>query len=189
MSETPSTITCPSGSIAPSTSPADELPDMIRLLRALLATYPNPADAGTERVRVALARVAEVLERVGPSLATPEYEILEAVGRGGMGIIYRAWQPALKRVVALKVLTDGAASSPARLQRFRIEAEAAARLRHPNIVQIHAIGEGADGPWLALEWVEGGGLDLRLRQGGVGRPGGARPGRDPARAGYEAAPA
>jgi hypothetical protein len=138
---------------------------MIGLLRALVAAYPNPLAATTEHVRAALSRAAQALEGAGPSLATPDYEILETVGRGGMGIVYKAWQPALKRVVALKVLTDGAAASPERLQRFQIEAEAAARLRHPNIVQIYAIGEGADGPWLALEWVEGGGLNLRLRQG------------------------
>jgi hypothetical protein len=165
MSEIPSTITRPSGSVAPSTGPADGPTDLVRLLRSLLANYPNPADAGAECLRAVLARAAQALERAGPSLETPDFEVLEAVGRGGMGVVYRAWQPALKRVVALKVLTDGAASSPARLQRFRTEAEAAARLRHPNIVQIHAIGQGADGPWLALEWVDGGGLDVRLRQG------------------------
>jgi hypothetical protein len=157
---------------------------VVELLRALLATYPNPADASVERVRAALAQAAQALERPSHSLASsdyeflkqalerpshslasPDYERLEPVGRGGMGIVYKAWQPALKRIVALKVLTGGAAASPEPFQRFRIEAEAVARLRHPNIVQIYAVGEGADGPWLALEWVEGGGLDRRLRQG------------------------
>jgi hypothetical protein len=148
----------------PTASPSDGLLDMIGLLRALVAAYPNPVDASADRVRAALAHAAQALARAGPSVATPDYEILEPVGRGGMGIVYKAWQPTLKRIVALKVLMGGAAP-PDRRERFRIEAEAVARLRHPNIVQIHAIGEGADGPWLALEWVEGGGLDRRLRQG------------------------
>src|SRR5262249_30182147 len=149
----------------PMTNPTDGVADLVGLLRALLAVYPNPAAANVELVRVALTHAVHALERTGRSLSTPEYEVLEPVGRGGMGIVYRAWQPALKRVVALKVLTGGATTSPARLQRFKIEAEAVARLRHPNIVQIHAVGEGTDGPWLALEWVDGGGLDRRLRQG------------------------
>jgi serine/threonine-protein kinase len=99
------------------------------------------------------------------------YEILGLLGRGGMGVVYRAWHMPLKRVVALKLLRgpDGAAAHE--LARFRTEAEAIARLQHPNIVQIYEVGEQRGRPYLALEYVAGGSLADRLD----GTPWPARP--------------
>src|SRR5262249_2200807 len=77
------------------------------------------------------------------------------LGRGGMGIVYKARQVRLKRLVALKMIRDGDQVGAKERQRFRAEAEAAARLQHPNIVQIHAIGEHDGRPYLALEYVDG----------------------------------
>jgi WD40 repeat protein len=94
--------------------------------------------------------------------AVPGYEILQELGRGGMGIVYQARQVALNRVVALKVIRAGAGAGAQELERFRIEAEAVARLQHPHIVQIHEIGEQAGCPYFALEFVEGGTLAQRL---------------------------
>jgi serine/threonine-protein kinase len=94
----------------------------------------------------------------------PGYELEAVLGRGGMGVVYKARHLALKRTVALK-MTAGH-SDPADRVRFKVEAEAVARLQHPNIVQIHEIGEVNGVPFFALEFVEGGSLANRL----AGRP-------------------
>ncbi|MGL6072773.1 MAG: WD40 repeat domain-containing serine/threonine protein kinase [Fimbriiglobus sp.] len=90
------------------------------------------------------------------------YEVLEVLGRGGMSVVYRAEQLALKRTVALKMILAGAHASREQRARFRIEAEAVARLQHPNIVQIHEVGESGGYPYCALEFVEGGTLAQKL---------------------------
>jgi hypothetical protein len=83
------------------------------------------------------------------------YELLGVLGRGAMGIVYRARQTELKRPVALKMLIAGALASPEVAARYRVEVEAMARVRHPNIVQIHGVGQHAGAPFLVLELVEG----------------------------------
>ncbi|HXG10786.1 MAG TPA: serine/threonine-protein kinase [Gemmataceae bacterium] len=100
-----------------------------------------------------------------PDIAVPNiagYEILEVLGQGGMGVVYKARQTRLNRLVALKMIRAGANAGPQELERFRTEAEAVARLEHPNIVQIYEIGEQGGRPFLALEFVRGGSLARRL---------------------------
>jgi tRNA A-37 threonylcarbamoyl transferase component Bud32 len=84
-----------------------------------------------------------------------DYEVLEVIGHGGMGVVYRARQRHLDRVVALKMILTASDSDRAR---FRIEAEAVAALQHPNIVQVYQNGEANGHPFLALEYVAGGSL-------------------------------
>lgn len=92
------------------------------------------------------------------------YEVLEILGRGGMGIVYKARHIQLKRLVALKMLLHGDFASQHQLARFLVEGEALARLRHPHIVQVFEAGEQDGRPFLALEYVDGGTLRDRLQQ-------------------------
>jgi tetratricopeptide (TPR) repeat protein/tRNA A-37 threonylcarbamoyl transferase component Bud32 len=92
----------------------------------------------------------------------PGYKILEKLGEGGMGVVYKARQQGLNRLVALKMIVGGSRARADLLARFRTEAEAVARLRHPNILQIYDIGEVGGLPFLSLELLEGGDLDDRL---------------------------
>jgi tetratricopeptide (TPR) repeat protein/predicted Ser/Thr protein kinase len=90
--------------------------------------------------------------------AVPGYEIVSELGRGGMGVVYQAQQVSLKRVVALKMILAGFHADSAACIRFHIEAEAVARLQHPNIVQIYEVGEYEGKPFLSLEYINGGSL-------------------------------
>jgi WD40 repeat protein len=95
-------------------------------------------------------------------LHIPRYELLGELGRGGNAVVYRARQQALNRPVALKILLSGAHAGLDELRRFRTEAEAIARLQHPNIVQVHEVGEYGGTPYLSLELCRGGSLEDAL---------------------------
>jgi serine/threonine-protein kinase len=103
-----------------------------------------------------------IVEPLPTTLQVPGYRLEGVLGRGGMGVVYRTTHLALNRSVALKMILDGAHSGPRQAARFRVEAELVARLQHPNIVQIHEIGEHEGRPYLALEYVDGGSLDRAL---------------------------
>ncbi len=92
----------------------------------------------------------------------PGYTILEELGRGGMGVVYKARQLRLNRIVALKMILAGAHAGAEATLRFLSEAEVVARLRHPQIIQIHATGDHEGLPFVEFEYVEGGSLAGRL---------------------------
>jgi WD40 repeat protein len=109
------------------------------------------------------AQPAEAPRRGPASLPTVRgYEVLRELGHGGMGVVYQARQIGLERLVALKMLPAETQASTGALARFRTEAEAVARLAHPNIVQVYEVGEAGGRPWLALEYVDGSSLDRKI---------------------------
>jgi|GEM_PF-2122799 len=101
----------------------------------------------------------------GPATEADNLEILEEIGRGGMGVVYRARQVKLNRIVALKMILAESHAHPRSLARFLTEAQAVARLSHPNFVQIYEIGERDGFPYFSMEFVEGGSLARKLGGG------------------------
>lgn len=141
-------------------------PELLAAVRSRLAAvravegdldvyFPSPLAARLEEGSVEL-----------PSI--PGYDVQSVLGRGGMGVVFRARQRALNRPVALKMMLADVYASPSEVQRFVREAEALSQVRHPNIVAVHDAGESAGRPYFAMELVEGGTLAQEL--GGQPRP-------------------
>lgn len=95
-------------------------------------------------------------------LAFPGYDLLGEIGRGGMGVVYKAREKKLNRIVALKVILSGPFSSADQLARFRTETQAVAHLQHPNVVQIYEVSEVGGAPYCAFEFMDGGSLARKV---------------------------
>lgn len=133
-------------------------PQLSAYLRQRFAPESPPGDR-TVRFPTALLPLGGQASAVAPTRPqVPGYEILGEVGRGAMGVIYKARQVKLDRIVALKMMLLGPCTGEEEVARFRNEAESIARLHHPNIVQIYEVGEAAGHPYFALEFIDGGNL-------------------------------
>jgi WD40 repeat protein len=117
---------------------------------------------------------ADEAESNGQRLEVPGYTILGLLGKGGMGVVYKARQLSLDRIVALKVILHAGHSGEEDRRRFRLEAESVARLQHPNIVQLYEVGEHDGAPYCSLEYCGGGSLEQKLN----GTPWEPRPAAD-----------
>jgi eukaryotic-like serine/threonine-protein kinase len=123
-------------------------------------------DRGESERKTEGSNLAEVTEapRDVPGGLFPGYDVLGVIGRGGMGIVYKAWDTKLARVVAIKTITDIEHAGPGQLSRFLDEARVPARLKHPNIVTVYEVGEHEGRPYFALEFVDGPDLKKRLAE-------------------------
>jgi eukaryotic-like serine/threonine-protein kinase len=128
---------------------------------ALAALFPGPETQPGADPIVAVSHPAELPQ-------VPGYRVEAVLGRGGMGVVYRAWHLRLNRAVALKMLLAGPCALPVELERFLREAQAVAGLRHPNVVQVYDVGDVEGRPFFTMELVEGGSLAERVQ--GVPQP-------------------
>jgi eukaryotic-like serine/threonine-protein kinase len=145
----------------------DSLAALDPLQTRLREATSEPTDRSTRESAVRALRdgvLAKAVPRAEPVMPKQvgEYHVLEEVGRGGMGVVYRAMHKGLRRPAALKMVLAGEYASTAESLRFRLEAELAARVRHPNIVQVYETGTHDGRPYLVMEWVDGGTLAARL---------------------------
>ncbi len=137
------------------------------VLEDYLPRFPELAERLRIHFEVERALLADTLFGAAGGLparpVVPGYEVLDELGRGGMGVVYRAHSAGLGRPVALKMIRAGGRAGPEAVARFRAEARAVARLRHPNIVRVHEVGEAGGHPFFVQELVEGGTLADRVR--------------------------
>ncbi len=128
-------------------------------------TVPAPRPAPSPHDQTTPARVAHPPTDHGEP-PVPGYEILGELGRGGMGVVYRARQTGLNRVVALKMVLGGDHAGPGEVARFLAEAEVVAAVRHPHVVQVFEFGEAGGRPFFAMEYLDGGTLAGAIRAAG-----------------------
>lgn len=147
----------PSPGAEPEWSAASKVPEAATVAARAVPPAPAPADGA--------AWSADDADDAAPSGPGGRYQIDRELGRGAMGVVYRARDTVLEREVALKELPSRLVRDRSLAERFRIEARALAKLTHPGIVQVYDLVENDAGMWIAMELVSGGSLDAPLEQG------------------------
>lgn len=142
---------------------AAEHPELASELRQLWAAVAMAENFASPTVVPVIANDELSTEAIALGLA--DYELLDELGRGGMGVVYRARQKSLNRTVALKMILRRDLASKADVARFRAEAESAARLEHPHIVKVYEVGEHNEQPFFSMQFVDGSTLAARLADG------------------------
>ncbi len=135
------------------------------LLRGAIGTAHDAARSETVERTAAYANPSTAPAVAELTALFPQLEILELIGQGGMGAVYKARQPALDRLVAVKILPPESGRDPAFAERFQREARALARLGHPNIVAVHEVGQTGDFYYIVMEYVDGVNLRQLMRSG------------------------
>jgi eukaryotic-like serine/threonine-protein kinase len=131
--------------------------EAVEAMERVLGVHPGEP----ERVPTLLAGTVASAHAAEPLPQIPGYEILRVLDQGGMGVVFQARQLDLGRIVAVKMILEGRLA-PRDLARFRKEAEAVARLQHPNFVQIFEVGQAHGRPFFSMEYVDGGSLAERI---------------------------
>lgn len=140
---------------------AEAIEQVVSALAILRLTGPRPVVVG---VNPEAERLSRRSESSGPAGRLGDFEIIREIGRGGMGVVYEAEQISLNRRVALKILPFAAALDASRLERFRFEAQAAARLHHSNIVPVYSVGCQRGVYYYAMQYIDGQSLAQAIRQ-------------------------
>ena len=136
-----------------------QIADDIAMLQSSDLNHLTGGGAKTPRMSGSIAAGSAIGSMIG------EYELRAELGRGGMGVVYRAFQASLQRTVALKMIPNAAFAASQDLARLRAEALAAARLSHPNIVPVYEVGEHNGQPWFSMQFIQGITLSQRLMSG------------------------
>ena len=140
--------------------------DLAVFQSGVLSDVPNPQQSRTIRPTTDTSdRSDESSSASAIGTRIGDYELLEQIGRGGMGVVYRARQAALDRDVALKMIPNAEFAASDDLARLRLEALAAGQLNHPNVVPIYDVGDHEGHPWFCMKYVDGETLNTRLLQG------------------------